>query len=81
MNIVDLYVRNLRGEDVVNFANRNGINLSKEEADFTYNFIKSNYKEVLKNKNSFDLNEYKEKFSEENFKKIENLIKKYISYL
>ena len=81
LNIIDLYIRNLKLDDVINFASKNNITLSNDEATFTYNFIKNNYKEVLKNKNSFNLNEYKEKFSEENFKKIEALIKKYISYL
>lgn len=81
MNIVDLYMRNLRKEDVINFALRNDIHLSDEEAIFTYDFIKNNYKDVMRNKDAYDFNDYKEKFSEENFKKIEILIKKYISYL
>ncbi len=81
MNIIELYINNLRREDITNFALKNGINLSAEELEFTYDFIKNNYKDVLKNKESFDFSKYKEKFSSENFSKIELLIKKYISYL
>ena len=43
--------------------------------------IKNNYKEVLRNKDSFDFSKYKKEFSEENYLKIEGLIRKYISYL
>lgn len=81
MNIIDLYIKNLRKEDIKYFANKNDINLSNEELDFTYIFIKENYKEAIDNKDSFDLSKYKNKFSEENFIKIEKLIQKYISYL
>lgn len=81
MNIIDLYISNLRKEDIVNFGIKKNIRLSNEELDFTYDFIKNNYKEVLKNKDSFNLLKYKEKFSEENFNKINDLIKEYINYL
>ena len=81
LNIIDLYISNLRKEDIIMFAQKNDINLSEQELDFTYNFIKTNYKEAIKNKDNFNLNEYKEKFSEENFSKIEALLKKYINYL
>lgn len=81
MDIIDLYVRNMSVSNVRDFAYKNNIALSDEETDFVYNFIKNNYREVIKNRDSFDLSAYKEKFSEENFQKIEKLIKKYISYL
>lgn len=80
-NIIDLYINNLKKEDITNFASKNDINLSSSELDFTYDFIKNNYKDAIRNKDTFNLNKYKEKFSEENYLKIEKLIKKYISYL
>lgn len=81
MNIIDLYVNNLRKEDISLFAQKNDINLNDNELDFTYNFIKNNYKEAIKNKDTFNLSAYKDKFSEENFVKIEKLLTKYINYL
>ncbi len=81
MNIIDLYIRNMSKSNVLDFAYKNNIILSEEETNFVYNFIKNNYKEVIKNKNNFNLSTYKEKFSSENYTKIEKLIKKYISYL
>lgn len=81
MNIIDIYVNSLKKEDIVNFAKKNDITLSDSELDFTYNFIKSNYKEAIKNKDTFNLSAYKDRFSSENYEKIEKLLQKYISYL
>lgn len=81
LNIIDLYVRNISKDTITNFAIKNGITLSDEETNFVYHFIKNNYKEAIRDKDSFDFSKYKEKFSEENYVKIESLIKKYISYL
>ena len=81
MNIIDLYINNMRKDDITNFAIKNNINLNDNELDFTYNFIKNNYKEVINNKDTFDLSAYRNNFSKENFEKIEKLLKKYINYL
>ena len=81
MNIIDIYINKLKKEDVLNFALKNNINLSDEELNFTYNFIKNNYKESIKNKDTFNLSAYQNHFSKENFEKIEKLLQKYINYL
>ena len=81
MNIVDLYISNLRKEDITNFAIKKDIKLSKDELDFTYDFIKKHYKEVMNDKYKYNFNDYREHFSEENFNKINKLIKEYINYL
>ena len=81
MNIIDLYVSNLRKEDINAFAVKNDINLTDNELDFTYDFIKNNYKDAIKNKDTFNLSAYREHFSSDNYIKIEKLIQKYISYL
>lgn len=81
MNIIDIYINNLRKEDIVNFANKKDIRLSSSELDFTYEFIKSHYKEVMNNKYKYNFNDYRDKFSGENFNKINKLINEYINYL
>lgn len=81
MNIIDIYINNLRKEDIVNFANKKDIRLSSSELDFTYEFIKGHYKEVMNNKFKYNFNDYRDKFSEENFNKINKLINEYINYL
>lgn len=68
----------LKKEQVQEFALRNNVFLSEEELDFTYNFIKKNYKDIIKNPNLFNIDRYQNKYSKENFKKIKELYSAYI---
>lgn len=81
MNIIELYINNLRKDDIINFANKKDIRLSNDELDFTYDFIKKHYKEIIKDKYKYNFNDYRDKFSKENAEKISKLINEYISYL
>ncbi len=69
----------LTKEEVNNFALKNKVTLSDSELAFTYAFVKKNWKVLLANPNSFHFERYKDKFSEENFGKINRLIKEYLS--
>ena len=71
--IIERYIQKLTKDDINSFAIKNNINLSEEELDFSYIFVKKNYKEVLGNPDLLILDRYKEKFSEENFNKIKKL--------
>lgn len=83
--IVKRYVDNMSIHDLNNMAISKGIGLSKVELEFSYEFIKKNWMNVLSNKGLFDIDKYKSKYSEENFIKIKNLYKemllKYGMYL
>ncbi|MDD2505306.1 MAG: hypothetical protein PHF21_03430 [Bacilli bacterium] len=79
--IIEGYIKNLTKDDIYNFAIKNNIDLTLEELNFTYNFIKTNYQEVLKSPNNFNFDKYRNNFSKNNFLKIEQLIKKYSNYL
>lgn len=74
MMFAEMYINNMTMEQLNAMALDNGIKLNNNELEFSYNFIKSNWKEVLANQDSFDLSKYKDKFSDENYKKIEELI-------
>ena len=78
-------MQNLNKEQVSNFALSKDINLSNEELDFTYEFVKKNWEKILGNPKLLNLDRYKEKFSEENFIKINKLFieysQKYRNYL
>ena len=76
-NIIERYMSMLKKEDVFNFAVRNNIFLSNEELNFTYAFIKKNWQDIVKNPNLFEIEKYKNRFSEENFKKVKQLFKEY----
>ena len=80
-NIIENFIVNLRKEDIIKFANKNHLNVSDHEINFVYSFIKSNYKQVLKSPNSFDLAPYKNEFSNENYIFLNNLINKYRRFL
>ena len=68
---------NLNIEQVDTFAKSKDITLSEEELTFTYNFIKKNWEKVLGNPSLLHLERYKNKFSEENFIKINKLFNEY----
>ena len=74
-------IKKLTKEDIVNFSFKYNVFLSKNEIDFVYDFIKNKNQEILNNPKSFNLNLYKDKFSQENFIKLTNLYNKYSGYL
>ena len=78
-NIVDKYMRNLSVNDVDNFAKKKNVNLSTEELNFTYSFIKKNYKEILQNPKLFNIDRYKSKYTPENFDKVKKVFIEYFS--
>ena len=77
INMVESYVNKISKDDINSFALKNNINLTNNELEFIYNFIKTRYKEVLNNPNNFSLTKYKNNFSNENFVKINGLINRY----
>jgi len=76
-NIIERYINKLTKDDVNNFALKKNINLSEEELNFTYNFVKKNYKEMLGNPKLFDIYRYQSNYSKENFNKIAKVYNEY----
>ncbi len=64
-------------EDVNNFGISKNIYLSEEELNFTYEFLKKNWEQVLNNPKLLNLDRYQNKFSPENFIKIKKLFNEY----
>lgn len=75
--LIERYIDNLTIQDLNNLAIGKGIYLSQEELEFSYDFIKKNWKTVLSNHGIFDIEKYKNRFTDENFTKIKLLIKEY----
>lgn len=75
--LIERYINNLTIRDFNNFATSKEINLSEDELNFTFEFVKKNWKTVLQNHGLFDIEKFKNKYSEENFIKIKQLIKEY----
>ncbi len=76
-NLIEKYMRSFKKEDVKNFALQKRVNLTEEELNFTYEFIKKNWQDILKNPKALQLERYKNKFSEENFNKIKKIFDEY----
>lgn len=83
--LIKRYIDNMDINDLNNLAINKNIALSPEELEFSYNFIKNNWQTVISNHGIFDIDKYKDYYSEENFIKIKQLIKesliKYAKYL
>lgn len=74
VNIIATYINNMSIDDFNKMALDQGINLSKSELDFSYNFIRDNWLDVFNDYDSFDFSKYRNKFSNENYGKICKLI-------
>lgn len=78
-NLILRFMNKLTKEDVNNFAISKNVNLSSEELDFVYDFVKKNWEQVIKNPGLLNIDRYKDRFSPENFVKIKKLILEYSS--
>ena len=52
-NIIERYINNMSVDDVRNFAISKNINLSDDELNFTYNFVKKKLSRLFKKSESF----------------------------
>ena len=77
--IIDNYMKNITKEDVNKFAKSKNVFLDEEELTFTYEFIKRNYKEIIKNPSLFKIERYKNKYKGNNFEKIKKVYVEYFS--
>lgn len=80
-NIIGAYINKLTKDDINKFAIYKGATLSNEELEFTYSFIKKNWKDVLKNPSIFDIERYSKYYSKDNFIKIKQVFNEYKGYL
>lgn len=68
------YVDILTKEDILKFASLNDVELSSNEVDIIYSVIKNEWKTIVFDDYKIILNKYKNNFSVEKLKKIEELI-------
>lgn len=80
-NIIGAYINKLTKDDINKFATSKGATLSNEELEFTYSFIKKNWKDVLKNPSIFDIERYSRYYSKDNFIKVKQVFNEYKGYL
>lgn len=84
-NIIESYIKRLTKEDINRFALSKNISLDESELNFTYDFVKKNYKNILGNHQLFNIERYRNNYSKENFSKItkvyQEYMQKYANYL
>ena len=80
-NIIGAYINKLTKDDINKFATSKGATLSNEELEFTYSFIKKNWKDILKNPSIFDIERYSKNYSKDNFIKVKQVFNEYKGYL
>ena len=71
------YINKLKKEDINNYAQKQGIKLDNEELDLVYNYINTNYKNIIYYTIEKTLSEIKYKVKPLTYTKIEELITKY----
>lgn len=76
-NIISAYINKLTKNDIEAFALSKGAILSESEIDFTYNFIKKNGKDIIKNPSIFNIDRYSKYYTQENFIKIKQVFNEY----
>ena len=77
--MIDNFMRCITKEDVNKFAKSKNVFLDNDELNFTYDFVKKNYKEMLKNLSLFKIDRYKNKYKGNNFEKIKKVYIEYFS--
>ena len=78
-NLVESYMNKLTKAQVNDFAIKNQVHLSNPELDFVYAYVIRNWRDILRNPNSLDLTMYKDKFSAENYNKVQTLLRDYLN--
>lgn len=76
-HLIEKYIDNLSIGDINLFLNKNNINLNRQELEFTYNYIKKNWNQILSDPNSFNFENYKNVYTSINYNKLSNLINEY----
>lgn len=67
----------LTKEEINQFAISKNVIFSPEELDFTYQFVKKNWEQVIKNPQLLHLERYQHHYSPENFVKLQKLFLEY----
>ncbi len=77
LNLIERFMNNLTQEQVNNFAVSKNVLLSEEELEFTYNFVKKNWRSIISNPTLLNIERYQNKYSKENFTKIKQIFLEY----
>lgn len=78
--IIYEYINRIRREDIINFSKMRGIELSNDELEIIYYYVKNEYKRFFNNP-LVVLSEVKEKVSSNTYNEIINLYNNYKGFV
>lgn len=76
-NLVERFMNTLSKEQVNSFALSKNVHFNEDELDFTYNFVKKNWRSIVSNPTLLNLERYQDKYTPENFSKIKQVFLEY----
>lgn len=76
-NIIKMYANKITKEDIVNFAQKENVNITENETNIILNAIKNDIDILLSENAIIYLESYKGKISDNLYKKLEDLYYKY----
>lgn len=79
--LISEYVKRITKDDINKFSLKQGVNLTKDELDIIYNYVKKDYKTVIYGNPRVILDELKTKVRPLTYNKIENLYEQFKGYL
>ncbi len=80
--LIKEYIKKLTVEDIIKFARKKHINISRPDAIILYTYAKNYYQDFLNGKDEIIIKELKEKISPDTFKEAYKLYLEYkIKYL
>ncbi len=79
--LISEYVKRITKDDINKFSLKQGVNLTKDELDIIYNYVKKDYKTVIYGNPRVILDELKTKVRTLTYNKIESLYEQFKGYL
>lgn len=75
--LIEQYINRMSMDDIVLFAEKNGIELNEEETELIYNHIKNSWKTIIYGNPRCIFDDIKSKVSDITYEKITNLYMKF----
>lgn len=76
-NLIERFMNNVTKNQINDFALSKDVHFNEEELNFTYDFVKKNWRSILSNPTLLNLERYQTQYSPDNFKKIKQVFLEY----
>ena len=80
-SIIKKYVENLTSNDVIDYASKENVTVTQDEANLFVDTVKENVDDILSGKGMYYIESLKDKVSEEAYSKMLELFDKYKKFI